>query len=245
MGFFSSLFGSKDFEDFVEVDMHSHILPGIDDGSQSVFDSIDMIEHLSSKGKKKLIMTPHIMHGVYNNTPEIIQGKLNLLRLEVQNRGINMQLEAAAEYYLDEAFLAKLEKDEPLLCFGIQKFVLFETSYMNSSPLYNNAVFLMKAQGYTPVLAHPERYVYAQHDFSVYENLLERGVLFQLNTNSLTGYYSIPAQKMAEKFIDKGMVHFIGTDCHKMKHLINIDKAPKLKYFKKLMDLPLLNNSLL
>lgn len=245
MGFLSSIFGSKPTEDYVQVDMHSHILPGLDDGSQNIYDSIDMIKHLSEKGKKKLIMTPHIMHQVYNNNADNINIALQNLKLEVTNQGIQMELEAAAEYYLDEEFIAKLEREEPLLCFGIRKFVLFETSYMNSSPLYNTAVFLMRAQGYTPVLAHPERYVYAQHDFSVYENLLERGVLFQINTNSLTGYYSIPAQKMAEKFIDKGMVHFIGTDCHRMKHLINIDKAPKLKYFKKLMDLPLLNNDLL
>ncbi|MEY3416751.1 MAG: hypothetical protein RL711_32 [Bacteroidota bacterium] len=245
MGFFQHIFGSKIIEDHVLVDMHSHILPGIDDGSQNVFESMEMIKYLADKGKKKLIMTPHIMHGVYNNNFEIVNTVLANLTLEVTRQGVDIQLEAAAEYYLDEAFVEKLEKEEPLLCFGDKKYVLFETSYMNSSPLYNNAVFLMKSQGYMPVLAHPERYLYAYANFETYVNLLERGVLFQLNTNSLTGYYSTHAQKMAEKLIDHGMVHFIGTDTHKIKHLHNLEKVSRLKYFKKLMDLPLLNNTLL
>jgi tyrosine-protein phosphatase YwqE len=245
MGFLENIFGAKFIDDNVQVDMHSHILPGIDDGSQNIFDSIEMINFLVEKGKKKLIMTPHIMTGVYNNTIESVGLVLETLKTEVKERNIDIQLEAAAEYYLDEGFIEKLEKEEPLLCFGDKKYVLFETSYMNSSPLYNNAVFLMKTQGYSPVLAHPERYLYAYQSFEIYENLLERGVLFQLNTNSLTGYYSLPAQKMAEKLIDRGMVHFIGTDTHKIKHLQNLEKVHKLKYFKKLMDLPLLNNTLL
>lgn len=245
MGLFDAIFGSKAIQDNILVDMHSHILPGIDDGAQNTDESICLIQHLFDHGKKKLIMTPHIMGGVYNNTPESVSAVLENLKIEVAKEGIDIQLEAAAEYYLDEAFVEKLEKEEPLLCFGEKKYVLFETSYMNSSPLYNNAVFLMKTQGYSPVLAHPERYLYAYPNFETYVNLLERGVLFQLNTNSLTGYYSLQAQKMAEKLIDNGMVHFIGTDCHKMKHLQNLEKVTKLKYFKKLMDLPLLNNSLL
>jgi tyrosine-protein phosphatase YwqE len=245
MGFLDNIFGSKLIQDDVLVDMHSHILPGIDDGSQNIFDSVEMIKFLALKGKKKLIMTPHIMHGVYNNTPEIVYDVLSKLRTEIKNQEINIELEAAAEYYLDEAFIEKLENEEPLLSFGDKKYVLFETSYMNSSPLYNKAVFLMKTQGYTPVLAHPERYLYAYQDFEIYVDLLERGVLFQLNTNSLTGYYSLPAQKVAEKLIDKGMVHFIGTDCHKIKHLHHLEKVSKLKYFKKVQELPLLNNSLI
>ena len=188
----------------VHVDMHSHLLPGIDDGAQDMEESISMIQRLAETGYTKLITTPHIMADFYKNTPEIVREKLSLVRQELQKRNIEIELEAAAEYYLDEGFIKKLENNEEILTFG-GNHVLFETSYMNSTKQQLDiAVFLMQSHGYIPVLAHPERYVYLFNDFPMLQSIYDKGVLLQVNINSLTGYYSKIIKSTGRKISRKG-----------------------------------------
>ena len=227
----------------LNVDMHSHLLPGIDDGTETYEQSVEIIKQFIQLGYKKLIMTPHIMGDFYRNTPEIILDKLDKLSDLVRQLGLDIELEAAAEYYLDESFIERLERGEQLLSFG-KKYVLFETSYMNSSPHINQAVFMMQAQGYKPVLAHPERYVYLFENQDKLFELHEKGVLFQVNISSLAGYYSKPSKVLAEKLIDNKMVHFMGTDCHGNRHLKPIKEARDIGYYHKALKLDLLNNTL-
>jgi len=242
------LFNNKKEEDEsltpILVDMHSHLLPGIDDGSESIDDSISLIKEYISMGYKKLITTPHVMGDFYKNTPEIIAEKLDLLSAAVVKESLDIKIEAAAEYYLDEWFLEKLHNGEKLLTFG-ENYVLFETSYLNGHPLLNETIFLLKAKGYWPVLAHPERYTYLYNDFSKYREIFEKGISFQLNINSLAGYYSKTAQAIAIKLVENEMVSFAGTDCHSMRHLEVLKKTRLTKEYKKLQRLYLLNNSLL
>src|SRR5690606_8579722 len=126
-------------------------------------------------------------------------------------------IEAAAEYYLDEVLMKRLQEDDPLLTFGNQ-YLLFETNFMTEPLTLKEFIFLATTKGYRPVLAHPERYMYLQSKFEKAEDLIDRGVMFQLNLASLSGYYSKPAQTTAQKLIDKGFVHFIGSDCHNLQH---------------------------
>jgi protein-tyrosine phosphatase len=226
------------------ADMHSHLLPGIDDGVQTYDDSIAIIRQMIKLGYKKLIITPHIMADFFKNTPEIILDKLDKLKDIVQELRLDIELEAAAEYYLDEEFVKKVEKHEALLAFGHKKYILFETSYMNSSPYLNQIVFLLQSQGYQPVLAHPERYVYLFDNFSKLEELHRKGLLFQVNLNSLSGYYSKASKLLAEKLIDRKMVSFLGTDCHGEKHMKALNEARKTAYYQKAMQLDLLNHGL-
>jgi protein-tyrosine phosphatase len=226
------------------VDMHSHLLPGIDDGAESMEDSIIMIKELVSLGYKKLITTPHIMGDFFKNTPEIIHSKLDELKKAVAAEGIDIQLEAAAEYYLDEWFMAKLKTPEKLLTFG-DKYLLFETSYINESSILNEVIFQMKAVGLRPVLAHPERYPYLYPDFDKCRGIYEKGVLFQININSLSGYYSKASQEFAKKLIDNEMVNFVGSDCHGIRHIEALKKSQQTKYYTKALELNLFNNNLL
>jgi len=228
----------------VKVDMHSHLLPGIDDGAANMEESIEMIKYLVDLGFEKLIMTPHIMSDFYKNTPEIVLGKLEEVREECQKQGIQIELEAAAEYYLDEGFIRKLENQEPLLTFGDQ-YILFETSFMNESQQFNHAVFTMQSQGLKPILAHPERYAYNFGNIAAYEEIHERGVLLQINLMSLTGYYGPPQKKMAQELIEKDLVSFIGTDCHKIKHAEVFKIARKTAGYHTLLQRGLKNNTLL
>ena len=227
----------------IGVDMHSHILPGIDDGSESLERSLELVQAMKDFGYRKLIMTPHIMSDFYKNTPEIIREKLGLLREAVQQAGIEIELGCAAEYYLDEGFLEKLEHNEELLTFG-DKYLLFETSFLNEPLNLREAIFMMRSKGYKPVLAHPERYTYFYGKFDALASLREQGVLFQPNLNSLTGYYSPGAKDYAERLIEEGLVDFLGSDTHGLKHTASLQKVLSSKYLSKALALPLRNNLL-
>ncbi len=204
------------------TDIHSHLLPGIDDGSKSMAESIELIKELKSLGFKKLITSPHIMQHRYPNSSATILNALDDVRKELVRQKIDIELDTAAEYYLDEYFM-KLLNQKDILTFG-DNYLLFEMSYASKPVNLEATVFEMKIAGYRPVLAHPERYLFMHNDFSIYEKLKEQGVLFQVNLNSFNGYYSKPVQKVALKLMEKGYIDFIGSDIHKVKHL---------EYFKK------------
>lgn len=247
MGLFSKIFGSKEEEigaDAIVVDMHSHLLYGIDDGAKTLEDSVLMVKEFQKLGYRKLITTPHIMGDFYKNTPEIILSKLEQLKKRLADEGLEIQIEAGAEYYLDESFIAKLKKGEPLLTIG-ENYLLFETSYLNEPANLPEAIALIKQCGYWPVLAHPERYQYLYRSFERFEEIYEQQISFQLNTNSLLGYYSKPAQMYANKLVERSMISFVGSDCHHMKHLEALQKTMKLKEYTQLCRLHLFNNSLL
>ncbi len=230
----------------IKVDMHSHILPGLDDGAETMEQSMGLITSLKKLGYRKLIATPHVMGDFYQNTPETILNALREVKKEVAKRKIDIQLEAAAEYYLDEWFMDMLQSGQPLLSFGRGeiRYLLFEISYINPAPQLAEAVFLMRSCGYRPVLAHPERYLYMYNDFGKLKHLYQNGVYFQLNVNSLTGYYSKISQLLAEKLIESRMVHFLGSDCHAQRHVEVLGQAQSQKYYRKALELELLNNSL-
>lgn len=224
-------------------DIHSHLLPGIDDGVQSFEQSEEIIKRFIDLGYTKLVTTPHVMSDTYRNTPEIILAKLAELKAYLAEKKIEIEVEAAAEYYLDEELIRKAEQGEPLLTFG-QNHLLFETNFMTEPLQLKEFIFLLSTKGYNPVLAHPERYIFLQDDLVKLEDLIDRGVLFQINTSSLTGYYSKPAQRTAQKLIDRGWVHFLGSDCHALQHVELLAQAQPSRYFQKALTLPLLNNSL-
>lgn len=227
----------------IKVDIHSHLLPGIDDGAQTMEESIVLIRAFAALGYRKLVTTPHIMSDIYRNTPEIINDKLQQVKAELEAQQIVIELEAAAEYYLDENLMAALQDDQPLLSFG-QRYILFEANFLSEPLLLKEFIFLASTKGYKPVLAHPERYAWLQQNDEKISDLLERGVLFQLNISSLAGYYSRPVRQMARTLINRGQVHWLGSDCHQMHHIELIRSLTGSKYMKKALNLPLLNNTL-
>jgi tyrosine-protein phosphatase YwqE len=222
--------------------MHSHLIPGIDDGSKSMEESIQLIRELSNLGYKKLITTPHIMSDFYKNTPEIIMSGLESVREAVKQEGIPVTINAAAEYYLDDGFVQKLE-NEKLLTLK-DNYLLFEISYVNAPENMLEIIFRMQVLGYKPIMAHPERYPYWFNNIDFYKSLRDQGVLLQINVNSLAGYYGPEAKKLGEKMIDNEMVDLIGTDCHGMKHIKALNNCLKEKHFRKVIEFNLLNKHL-
>jgi protein-tyrosine phosphatase len=235
--------GNKSEGTLPSVDIHSHLLPGLDDGVQSFEEAEAIILRFQKLGYTKLITTPHVMSDFFKNTSEGILAKLAELRQWLSEKKIDMEIQASAEYYLDEELLKKIETNTPLLTFG-KNHLLFETNFMTEPLNLKEFIFLATTKGYKPILAHPERYLYLQSDFAKAEDLLNRGVLFQLNVSSISGYYSKAAQTTAQKLIDKGWVHLIGSDCHNFQHIQLFEETQQSKYFQKAISLPLLNNSL-
>lgn len=227
----------------IKTDIHSHLIPAIDDGVQSMDESIEILKEMEGLGYKKVITTPHTMTGSYDNTPEIINSGLIKVQKAIKENIIDIELEAATEYFLDETFMEKLKNGEPLMTFG-QNHVLVETSFMSPPPQLKEASFQLSMKGYKMVFAHPERYLYLLNDNYLLEELIDRDLIFQLNAIALTGCYSKPVKKFAEKLIDMKIPRLVGTDCHNMGHIHLLKEATQTKYWKKLLDLDLLNNSL-
>jgi tyrosine-protein phosphatase YwqE len=183
------------------------------------------------------------MSDAYRNTPAGIEARLLELQEHLRKKGIRIPVSAAAEYYLDESLFKMVEENQPLLTFG-EKYLLFETNFITEPFNLKEFIFLATTRGYKLILAHPERYLYLQNNFDKVQDLLDRGVLLQMNIISLTGYYSKPVQQMATRLVDKGMIHWLGTDCHHAQQVPLLQRARRLRYFRKALTLPLLNNSL-
>src|SRR5688572_4983731 len=170
------------------ADMHSHLIPGIDDGAPDIATSLELIKGLQQLGYKKLITTPHILWEVYPNTTEIITQGLASLKKAMADEGITIELHAAAEYFIDEYFEENLKKKIPLLPIS-GNMVLVEFSMITAPMDLQQVLFEMQIQNYQPVIAHPERYIYLTQSKQFFDELKDAGCLFQLNLLSLTGYY--------------------------------------------------------
>lgn len=248
--FFQKLFGRREAVAAASLaslgtDMHSHLLPGLDDGAENVEQSVELLRQMQRLGYRKLVMTPHIMGDFYRNTPEGVRGALAALQKAATEAGIDIELHCAAEYYLDEFFMRRLDNHDELLSFGGDKrYLLFETSYINEPFNLQEAIFGLQSAGYTPVLAHPERYTYLYGRFEELVKVRENGALLQVNLNSLVGYYSSGAKRVAEKLIDAGLVDFAGTDAHNLKHFHSLGRVLESEYLPKLLKLPLRNTEL-
>ncbi|MEO7213778.1 CpsB/CapC family capsule biosynthesis tyrosine phosphatase [Mucilaginibacter sp.] len=227
----------------VMVDMHSHVLPGIDDGAQTPEESVFLIKKMMELGIKKIIATPHVMVDYYRNDRESIMNALAVLKEELKNQNIDIPVEAAAEHYFDETFEKRID-ERSLMTMGADNFVLFELSFINEPPNVIQMVQKMRDAGYKPILAHPERYAYMNIDRM--RAIRSWGCALQINTISLTGYYGKPTQKMAEDMIDEQIVDFISSDMHHPRHAAAFEDALTTNYIEKLLDdYPLKNRMLL
>jgi len=218
----------------LHTDLHSHLIPGIDDGSNNLEESLAMLNQFAIFGYKKVITTPHIMSDFYKNTPEIILSGLEKVKQGLKNSGIHIEIEAAAEYYLDLHFEEQIEAKN-LLTFG-KNHVLFELSFSNEPPRVKEVIFNMQNEGYKPIMAHVERYPFYFNDFEKIEDFKNRGCLMQLNINSLSGQYGPAVKKMAEDIIDRDLVDVIGSDCHHLGHLELMESVRTNPYLHKIIN---------
>lgn len=205
------------------TDMHSHFVPGVDDGSDSIETSLTMIRGMIELGFKKIITTPHIRPDYFPNTRETILTGFEKLKQAIINEGLNIELECAAEYFVDYEFREIIDKEKLLTFSG--NHLLMEISTFSPPPNLFDSIFQMRIKGYQPVIAHPERYGYYQlHEFS---KMKDFGCLLQVNTMSLTGHYGKPTKELAMKLLKADLVDMLGTDMHHPGHLEVLQKSTK------------------
>ena len=199
------------------VDIHSHLIPGIDDGSKSLENTSEMMNSLKSIGFEQFITTPHIIQNVWNNNREIIQqGEIAVIE-SLSSNNQEIPFKAAAEYMLDTSFSELLQKEKLLTL--KDNYVLVEMSYLNPPMQLVDLIYETQLAGYIPVLAHPERYLFYHNNTSEYEKLKKAGCLFQMNLLSSVGYYGEGVAKTADNLLKKGMIDFVGSDVHHQKHI--------------------------
>lgn len=254
MSFFTKLFGSKKVSSdkvrslgklaFLEVDMHNHLLPGIDDGSSSVEDSIELIKGLNGLGFQQYICTPHIMEDVHPNTKSSIQLAYNSLSSALSENSIKTKIYAAAEHMIDNGIAPLIAKDN--LCVMPGGYVLIEMSYLSESNSLFQTILDIQNLGYKPILAHPERYNYYHYNFDMYKKVKDAGCLLQLNLLSISRYYGTEVKVAALTMLKSGMYDFVGTDLHHQKHLAALqDVVAKYPIRELLSTCNILNPNLL
>jgi tyrosine-protein phosphatase YwqE len=227
----------------LSCDMHSHLIPGIDDGAKDMEDSLRLIRGLVDLGYRRLITTPHILSDYYPNTPETIGAGYEAVKKELERLKIPVELHAAAEYLMDDEFIRKLEEGEPLLTLK-DKMVLVELSFAVPALNLKEIIFQLQLKGYQPVLAHPERYLYFGANKGWYDQLKEAGCLFQLNLLSIQGYYGKVSLELAQYLIKKKYIDLLGTDLHHERHLENLANSSRIREtVPRLLDTGLIRNA--
>jgi len=221
------------------IDIHAHLLPGIDDGAQTFADSLQLIKALQGFGVTQFIATPHIIQHIWENTHEqIISKKEETVQLLVDSNAA-VPLHAAAEYLMDDQFVRLFQSQELLTLKG--KHVLVEMSYINAPIQLYSILYDLQIAGYIPVLAHPERYLFYHENFNEYAKLIKAGCLLQLNLLSVVGYYGGGIAKIAQQLLSKGMYSYVGSDVHHQRHIAAFDQKVLLKDLQPLNEI-IVNN---
>ena len=213
-------------------DLHSHLIPDIDDGVIDVEESVSLIRQFKQLGFTRLITTPHIQDEFFKNTPEIINSGLEEVKQALIKENIDIEIEAAGEYLLDDGFEKKMQNGG-LMTFG-KKHILVELSFYSPHPNFKSFIFDLQLDGYQVIMAHPERYSYWYRDFKKFEELKDSGILFQLNLVSLSGHYGETVKKIAQKMIEMQMIDLVGSDMHNQHYMNSYIKAANNKWFHKL-----------
>ena len=224
-------------------DMHSHLIPGIDDGVKDMESSIRLIRGLMDLGYKKIITTPHINADIFPNTQEIIRNGRAAVAEELRRLGLDIEFHAAAEYLMDDRFREMVSEGKPLLTLK-DNLVLVELSFVVPAINIKTLLFELQLKGYQPVLAHPERYLYFGANKGWYDQLREAGCLFQINLLSFRGYYGPESQQLAEWLVKKKYVEYLGSDMHHDKHLQMLESSPKIfRTARQLIESGLIRNA--
>ena len=211
------------------VDIHSHILPGIDDGAKNISQSIQLIDDMKNLRFGKLIATPHTMAGVWDNSSEDIKESYKSLKNKLESE--QPEISFASEYLIDSTFLEKIQTQN-LLCLK-DNYVLVELSYLQAPVNLYEILFELQLKGYVPVLAHPERYSYFFNQFKNFENLKNAGCLLQLNLMSVVGHYGLESIRIADKLLGEGLIDYVGSDIHHDGHLEVFVKPVRIKNLSK------------
>lgn len=213
------------------TDIHCHVIPGVDDGSNSVEKSLHLLDHMHQWGINRVFASPHSTQDTFENTPQSLQKPFKELSDAIAANGPDIELHLHMEYRLDQFFIKQFENDN-LLCLP-GKHLLVENSYSTEPYGLEQLLFNIRNKGYRPIMAHPERYLYYSRNHRYrYEELHEFGLFFQVNLLSLAGHYGKLERETALYMLEHNLVQFIGTDIHRNGHIESIERYMKSRHYK-------------
>lgn len=222
------------------IDIHSHVLPGIDDGAKNLDNTEFLLNAMAAFGFQKVITTPHTIKNVWDNSRIEIENALELVKEKIPNLSNKLAISCASEYFMDENFVQQFQ-NEKLLTLK-DNYVLVEMSYLNAPIQLYDILFNLQLEGYQPVLAHPERYGFFHSNFKEYERLKKAGCLFQMNLLSSVGHYGKEVAETANKLLANNLINFVGSDIHHKHHIKAFSNKVIIKEVKKLEN-AIANNS--
>jgi tyrosine-protein phosphatase YwqE len=217
-----------------KTDLHSHLLPGIDDGSDSVEESIELITRLQNMGIERFITTPHIAESAFPNTIVEISESYQRLSLALKEANLDVNLRYSAEYRLDDNYIELFQNNQLIPFPG--NYVLIENSYYQAFWGIDELIFKMITAGFHPILAHPERYRYYGNDTASYEKLHNLGCKFQVNILSFAGSYGKEAKVAANYLLNYGYIDFLATDAHHIRHIETLEQFCGTSEYKKILS---------
>lgn len=200
------------------IDMHSHILPQIDDGSRDIEETIDMLKEASNAGFSTIVSTSHYYLGYYEVEEEERMEHIKTIINKLQQEKINLQICNGSEIYVNQD-IAKWINQHKASSINGSRYVLFELPFHQQIQNLQDIVYSLLSNKYVPIIAHPERYEYVQKDPNILIDLIELGVLFQSNYGSVIGQYGKQAKKTVTKLLENDFIHFLGSDAHRHKSI--------------------------
>lgn len=216
------------------IDMHSHIIPAIDDGCSNINETLDMVRSARDSGITKIFATPHFMQGEYENYKVDVLASVCALNDLFKISGIDIEIICGTEIMVS-ADIIDLLKDDKLCSLNNSRYILIEfpmnVKIPNITKLINNILVM----GFIPIIAHPERYMYVQKNIKEAIKFVESGALLQLNVNSVIGDYGIEAKKIAVKLLKHNLVHLLGTDTHIFRRVYGDKLKKSLNEIKKIV----------
>jgi tyrosine-protein phosphatase YwqE len=228
----------------IAVDFHSHLIPSVDDGVQSIEDTAAILQFLYNQGYKKIYTSPHIMGEKYTNRKSDLLERLKLVRQQDLIKDIPIEIDVIAEYLLDEQFEDLLKANDFLT---IQdKYILIETSMNYDFPFVRDYIYELRKKGYQPILAHPERYRYIyseKHALELYQNMLDWGIEFQLNLFALVGVFGVEARKTAEMLVENELYTYACSDIHRPSQLVHFEELKQNKFLQTMLETNQINNN--
>ncbi len=217
------------------IDIHTHLLNNVDDGSRDPIESLTNIKLAEEAGFTDIILTPHFIEGYYENNYETIKPKIEELRRKIKDNNINLNLHHGNEVYFSDK-MEYLIKNNIVASLAQSKYLLFELPLRSKILTLDNIIIDIQSAGFIPVLAHPERYTFIQENPNEILNIISKGVLIQSNYGSIIGQYGKEANKTIIKMLKHNMIHFLATDTHRhgyiYGHFYKVEKEV-LKYISK------------
>ena len=218
------------------IDIHSHVLPGIDDGAKDIKESIELLKGMEKLGFSKVIGTPHTYPGMYNNNDESIVCSYDKI---IKSKKADISVSYASEYMAGKYLIEKVEEKKILTL--KENYVLVESNFSGEPQGFEEIIFKIKINGFNPVVAHPERYIYYFNNKRKYFKLKNMGCKFQLNLLSTTGYYGDHIAKISDYLLKNNLIDFVGSDIHNKNHINQFENKLKIKEIDKL-EIAISNN---